>query len=38
MATKHHTTTNWPALAAWLVALAIASAPIVATVTMEAGL
>lgn len=38
MATKHPTTTNWPALAAWLFALAIASAPIVATVAMEAGL
>ncbi len=38
MDTKPSTTTNWPALAAWLVALAIASAPIVATVTMEAGL
>lgn len=31
MATKHPTTVNWPALAAFLIALALGSAPIAAS-------
>ncbi len=38
MATKHHTTVNWRALAAFLIALALGSAPIAATFIADAEL